>query len=114
MSMNNHLVPPPAISGDSLIYSSRESPSKRDKLLNIFPSIRQELLSYLAACDLSKADLNWFERSIDNNVPHGKLNRSLSVIDTLEILKERPLTEEEYLQAATMGWCIELVRGKLA
>jgi farnesyl diphosphate synthase len=113
MPMNNHVLSPSAFSGDSFIFPSTESPSKRNKLLNIFPRIRQELLSYLASCDLSKEDLNWFERSINNNVPHGKLNRSLSVIDTLEILKERPLTEEEYLQAATMGWCIELVRGKL-
>lgn len=40
----------------------------------------------------------------------GKLNRGLSVVDTVEILKGRPLDETEYLHAALLGWCVELVR----
>lgn len=33
----------------------------------------------------------------------------MSVVDTAEILKRRPLSEEEYVKAAVLGWCIELV-----
>jgi hypothetical protein len=40
----------------------------------------------------------------------GKLNRGISVVDTVEILKGTSLTEEEYRKAALLGWCIELVR----
>ena len=39
----------------------------------------------------------------------GKLNRGISVVDTVEIIKGSKLTEEEYRKAAILGWCIELV-----
>lgn len=39
----------------------------------------------------------------------GKLNRGMSVVDTVEILKGRELSEEEYTNAAILGWCVELV-----
>lgn len=48
-------------------------------------------------------------QNLYHNVPGGKLNRGLSVVDTLEILKGSPLTDDEYFQAALLGWCIELV-----
>lgn len=51
-------------------------------------------------------------QNLYHNVPGGKLNRGLSVVDTLEILKGSPLTDDEYFQAALLGWCIELVSDK--
>ena len=39
----------------------------------------------------------------------GKLNRGMSVVDTFEILKGSPLSDEEYLGPAILGWCVELV-----
>jgi farnesyl diphosphate synthase len=39
----------------------------------------------------------------------GKLNRGISVVDTVEILKGSSLTEAEYTKSAILGWCIELV-----
>ena len=44
-------------------------------------------------------------------MPHGKLNRGLSVVDTVAILRGRALSDAEYFQAAVLGWCVELVRG---
>jgi hypothetical protein len=38
----------------------------------------------------------------------------MSVVDTVEILKGRELTEDEYLKAAILGWCVELVSGLAA
>lgn len=49
-------------------------------------------------------------QNLEYNVPGGKLNRGLSVVDTVEILKGRALTEEEYFKSAVLGWCVELVR----
>jgi farnesyl diphosphate synthase len=46
---------------------------------------------------------------LDYNTPGGKLNRGISVVDTVEILKGSALTDEEYKRAAILGWCIELV-----
>ena len=37
----------------------------------------------------------------------------MSVVDTVEILKGRELTDDEYFKAAVLGWCIELVRVRL-
>lgn len=33
----------------------------------------------------------------------------MSVVDTVEILKGRPLSDDEYFKSALLGWCIELV-----
>ena len=49
-------------------------------------------------------------QNLDFNVPGGKLNRGLSVVDSVEILRGRVLTDDEYFKAALLGWCIELVR----
>jgi farnesyl diphosphate synthase len=47
---------------------------------------------------------------MDYNVPGGKLNRGMSVVDSVAILKGRELTEGEYFKAAVLGWCVEWVR----
>lgn len=49
-------------------------------------------------------------QNLDYNVPGGKLNRGMSVVDSVEILKGRKLEDDEYLKAAILGWCVELVR----
>ncbi|KAH9979425.1 farnesyl diphosphate synthase [Lactifluus volemus] len=46
-------------------------------------------------------------QSMDYNVPGGKLNRGLSVVDSVAILKGRDLTEAEYFKAAVLGWSVE-------
>ena len=49
-------------------------------------------------------------QNLEYNVPGGKLNRGMSVVDSVEILKGRPLTDEEYFKSAVLGWAVELVR----
>lgn len=34
----------------------------------------------------------------------------MSVVDSVEILKGRSLTDDEYFKAAVLGWGVELVR----
>lgn len=48
-------------------------------------------------------------QNLDYNVPGGKLNRGISVTDTVEILQGKPLDEKEYKRAAVLGWCVEMV-----
>ena len=48
---------------------------------------------------------------LDYNVPGGKLNRGLSVVDTYALVLGRPLTEEEKKRAMVLGWCVEWVCG---
>jgi farnesyl diphosphate synthase len=39
----------------------------------------------------------------------GKLNRGLSVVDSLKLLKEEALSETDVFNACALGWCIEWV-----
>lgn len=39
----------------------------------------------------------------------GKLNRGISVVDTVEILRGKKLEGAEYKKAAVLGWSVELV-----
>lgn len=48
---------------------------------------------------------------LDYNVPHGKLNRGMAVVDVLVAMnKGADLSEEQKFKAAVLGWCIEFVR----
>ncbi|KAI5475282.1 farnesyl diphosphate synthase [Pseudohyphozyma bogoriensis] len=86
------------------------SAQARDKFLGVWPAIRDELIDYLAFEKMPEDAKAWFKASLDHNTPGGKLNRGISVVDTVEILKGSALTEEEYTRAAILGWCIELLQ----
>jgi len=60
-------------------------------------------------CMLPSLTRTWPLQNLDHNVPHGKLNRGMSVIDSVEILQGCPLSHNEYVKAAVLGWCVELV-----
>ncbi|PWN40425.1 putative ERG20-farnesyl-pyrophosphate synthetase [Ceraceosorus guamensis] len=92
--------------------------SPRDKFLALFPKLSQELLAYLRAESMPAEAISWFERNLQHNTPGGKLNRGLSVVDTVDILlctdeqgnKVKQLTEQQWEDAAILGWCIELLQ----
>ncbi|KAI0686545.1 farnesyl-diphosphate synthase [Earliella scabrosa] len=83
---------------------------KRAKFEAVFPILREELLAYLKQEGMPSDAITWFQRNLDYNVPGGKLNRGISVVDSVEILKGRKLSEDEYFKAALLGWCIELLQ----
>ncbi|KAH9940624.1 farnesyl-diphosphate synthase [Amylocystis lapponica] len=90
--------------------SSSTKAQKRAKFEAVFPVIRDELLKHITAQGMPKDAIEWYHRNLDYNVPGGKLNRGLSVVDTAEILKGRTLTDDEYFKAALLGWCVELLQ----
>lgn len=48
---------------------------------------------------------------IDYNVPHGKLNRGMAVLDAFKAsVGEGEMSEEQVHKARILGWCIEFVR----
>lgn len=51
-----------------------------------------------------------FIQSLEVNAVGGKCNRGMSVPDSVSLLLNRPLTEEEYFKSATLGWMIELLQ----
>ncbi|KAM5588958.1 farnesyl pyrophosphate synthase 1 [Rosa sericea] len=79
----------------------------KSKFLNVYSVLKSELLED-PAFEFTDASRQWVERMLDYNVPGGKLNRGLSVIDSYQLLQQgRELTEDEIFQASALGWCIE-------
>jgi len=83
---------------------------KRQKFEDVFAIIREELLAHFVGEGMPKDAADWYRRNLGYNVPGGKLNRGLSVVDSVEILKGRPLTDDEYFKAAVLGWGVELLQ----
>ncbi|KAI0816067.1 farnesyl-diphosphate synthase [Trametes gibbosa] len=83
---------------------------KRARFEAVFATLRDELLAYLRQEGMPQDAIDWFSRNLEYNVPGGKLNRGLSVVDSVEILRGRALSEDEYFKAALLGWCIELLQ----
>lgn len=88
---------------------SSEKQIARSKFENVFGKISTECLDYLTKNGMPNEAIEWFKSNLNYNVPGGKLNRGMSVVDTYQILKNDTLSDEEYERAAILGWCIELV-----
>jgi len=84
--------------------------ARRAKFEGVFEKIRDELIEHFAAQGMPQEAIEWYRNNLNYNVPGGKLNRGLSVVDTVEILKGRALSEDEYFKAAVLGWCVELLQ----
>jgi farnesyl diphosphate synthase len=85
----------------------------KQRFLDLFPKLTNELVAVLTKEGMPKEAQDWYRRSLDYNTPGGKLNRGLSVVDTVQILlnKDR-LDDAEFEKAAVLGWCVELVSPK--
>ncbi|KAL4867093.1 hypothetical protein BDV12DRAFT_171945 [Aspergillus spectabilis] len=86
------------------------SPSSREAFEAVFPALAQDMLDHAKKYNLPENALEWFKKNIDTNVPGGKLNRGLSVPDTGLALLQKPLTDEQYKDLATLGWLTELLQ----
>ncbi|ERN19193.1 farnesyl pyrophosphate synthase 1 [Amborella trichopoda] len=79
----------------------------KSRFLQVYNRLKSELLQD-PAFDFTDDSQHWIERMLDYNVPGGKLNRGLSVIDSYKVLKEgKELGEHEEFLACALGWCIE-------
>lgn len=79
----------------------------RTIFLGVYSVLKSELLND-PAFEWTDDSRQWVDRMLDYNVPGGKLNRGLSVIDSYKLLKEgKELTEDEVFLASALGWCIE-------
>ncbi|KAJ8087001.1 Farnesyl pyrophosphate synthetase [Marasmius tenuissimus] len=90
--------------------SSADKAVRRAKFEDAWNVIRDELVDNFKSHGMPQDAIDWYSRNLDYNVPGGKLNRGMSVVDTVEILKGRPLSDEEYLKAAVLGWGVELLQ----
>ncbi|KAK1581705.1 hypothetical protein Q3G72_008236 [Acer saccharum] len=79
----------------------------RSNFIEVYSVLKAELLND-PAFEFNDTSRQWVDRMLDYNVPGGKLNRGLSVVDSYKLLKEgKELTEEEIFLASALGWCIE-------
>ncbi|KAL0574888.1 Farnesyl pyrophosphate synthetase [Marasmius crinis-equi] len=89
--------------------SSPDKAARHAKFADLWNDIRDELVdNFKSSGNMPQDAIDWYSRNLDYNVPGGKLIRGMSVVDSVEILKGRALTDEEYLKAAVLGWCIEI------
>ncbi|KAK4800823.1 hypothetical protein SAY86_021310 [Trapa natans] len=79
----------------------------RSEFVKVYSVLKEDLLRD-PAFEFTDNDRQWVEKMLDYNVPGGKLNRGLSVLDSYKLLIEgRELTDEEVFLASSLGWCIE-------
>ncbi|XP_059437122.1 farnesyl pyrophosphate synthase 1 [Corylus avellana] len=79
----------------------------KSTFLKVYSVLKSELLED-PAFEWTHDSRQWVDRMLEYNVPGGKLNRGLSVIDSYKLLKEgKELTEDEIFLASALGWCIE-------
>lgn len=58
--------------------------------------------------DLPESSFDHLKRMMEYNVPHGKLNRGLMVVEAfLEFRSGEEISKEELIKASCLGWCIE-------
>ncbi|XP_024976981.1 farnesyl pyrophosphate synthase 2 [Cynara cardunculus var. scolymus] len=78
----------------------------KSKFLEVYNTLKAELLND-PAFEFDDDSRQWVEKMLDYNVPGGKLNRGLSVIDSYKLLKGGELADDEIFLASALGWCIE-------
>lgn len=73
----------------------------------LFPTLVDDLTSSISNEKEISAALKWFKRVCEYNVPFGKKNRGMMVVQAFSILKDTDITEDELHKARILGWCIE-------
>ncbi|KAG1108795.1 hypothetical protein G6F42_015862 [Rhizopus arrhizus] len=81
----------------------------REAFLKVFPTLADEVLLELRKYNMPEDAYEWTKKMLYYNVPGGKLNRGISVVDTVRILKGDAVTEDDIFKATVLGWLIEFV-----
>ncbi|KAJ0116259.1 farnesyl pyrophosphate synthetase [Diaporthe amygdali] len=76
----------------------------------VFPKLEADLVEHAQKYNLPQKQLDWYKASLETNACGGKCNRGMSVPDSVSMLLARPLSEDEYFHAATLGWLTELLQ----
>ncbi|KAL6651894.1 hypothetical protein ACP70R_010819 [Stipagrostis hirtigluma subsp. patula] len=101
--LNSATPPPPAKCSEA----GGAVDEYRERFVRAYGRLRDEVLSD-DSCELTDEAKRWVAQMIDYNVPGGKLNRGLSVIDSYLLLREgSEVTEDEFFLACVLGWCVE-------
>ncbi|CAN6229876.1 unnamed protein product [Urochloa humidicola] len=78
-----------------------------ERFVRAYDRLRDEIVAD-DSCELTDEARRWVAQMIDYNVPGGKLNRGLSLIDSYLLLKQgSEVPEDEFFLACVLGWCVE-------
>jgi len=85
-------------------------PATLKQFESVWPQLVKDIEAHCEKYKLPEQALTWFNKSLNHNTVGGKCNRGLSVIDTTQLLFDRPLSDDEFFKTATLGWMIELLQ----
>ncbi|KNC46661.1 farnesyl diphosphate synthase [Thecamonas trahens ATCC 50062] len=104
-----------AMAGVARGLASGAKPSAgRAQFKGVFQQLRTELVDELGASYEVPTELQeYLDYMAQYNVPGGKLNRGMAVVDTVAGVKGAPLERAEYFKAAALGWCVEFMQAFL-
>jgi len=83
-----------------------EAAPSKESFIEVFQSLAQELLKDPHVALQPDYAREWIKEMTQYNVPKGKLNRGMAVLDGLQSLNP-DLPECDVLKANVLGWCIE-------
>lgn len=84
---------------------------KRAAFLAVYEALREEIMADPTMQDQPENAQAWMRKMLDYNVPGGKLNRGMAVLDALKaVQKTASLTEQQQFEANLVGWGIELLQ----
>lgn len=93
-----------------------EGEGDKERFVNAFEKVLQELMEEEERSGQLQYALEHLRRMYRHNVPHGKLNRGIAVIEgvrairTPQLESSTALPEAEIASAIIVGWCIELLQ----
>ncbi|KAI9292603.1 farnesyl pyrophosphate synthase [Neoconidiobolus thromboides FSU 785] len=83
--------------------------SSKQQFIDHFDRLAEDIISEVKTTGMNEESVEWVKKMLYHNVPGGKLNRGLSVVDTLKIISSNN-TEKEIEQAIVLGWCVEFLQ----
>ncbi|KAH0600227.1 hypothetical protein MHUMG1_01223 [Metarhizium humberi] len=81
-----------------------------DEFEAVYPKLEEAILEHARKYKLPQGELDWLKANLETNPLGGKCNRGMSVPDSVSLLLGSALNEEQYFQAATLGWMAELLQ----
>ncbi|KAJ1923054.1 Farnesyl pyrophosphate synthetase [Tieghemiomyces parasiticus] len=87
--------------------------SNKQQFIDFFPRLVADLLRDLDEFEALPESKAWIKQALEYNVQGGKMNRGLSVVDALAVLRAQTgaeLTTADRERATILGWCIELLQ----
>ena len=80
-----------------------------EAFLEVFAQLRAELVQAEKDDNQVQIAVDWIDRMVEYNVPHGKLNRGIAVVEGMRALAkpDAPVSDDLMHKATVVGWCIE-------